>query len=126
MVSTYDKEAAKASRFEPVKNNVPLKSKATSLYQDTYENPRMDSEELKLLDNKSNRTGNYHPEIPAQHNVSTLLHMVKEPAFATSYVHDFVTEQPIVEAKMGPSFASNNHPLQTRQIVKKAFKYRRY
>ncbi|KAJ3130673.1 hypothetical protein HK100_007733 [Physocladia obscura] len=125
--ATYDSAGTKSSPFVGLEKKVrtPNKSK-TSLYQDSFENPRENKNELKLLDNRSNRTGNARAATPPQQAVSTLLHLVKDPAFSTSYVNDYITEHPSVEAGAGPSFPSTEHPMQTRQIVKKAFKYRRY
>ncbi|KAI9327096.1 hypothetical protein BDR26DRAFT_876070 [Obelidium mucronatum] len=124
---TYDPET-KVSPFKDLEKRLrtPNKGKANSLYQDTYENPRNSKNEIKLLDNKSNRTGYLRPEPEAKSTVSTLLHLVKDPCTSTSYFHDYKTTHPMVEAGEGPSFAPASHPLQTREIVAKAFKYRRY
>ncbi|KAJ3333248.1 hypothetical protein HDU76_010068 [Blyttiomyces sp. JEL0837] len=103
------------------------KDTTASLYQDTYANPRLMTDEMKLLDNKSNRTGRYRDEYAKRNaGVSKLLHLVEEPFPTTSYNNDYKHSIPIVEAGAPPSYAEFSHPLQTRQIVKKAFKYRKH
>ncbi|KAJ3240357.1 hypothetical protein HDU81_004025 [Chytriomyces hyalinus] len=115
--SAFD-PTGKGSPFKHLekKTRVPGKTKATSLYQDTYANPRDNRNEIKLLDNKSNRTGIVRQEPPPASEVSTLLHLVKGSCKETSYNHDFHNAEGIVESGEAPSFAS---------IVTKAFKYRR-
>ncbi|KAJ3297601.1 hypothetical protein HDU79_002775 [Rhizoclosmatium sp. JEL0117] len=125
---TFDPET-KISPFKEIEKKARFphgKSKATSLYQDTYEDPIHQTLETHLRDNKSNRTGYLGAEPEAKSRISTLLHLVKEPCTTTSYFHDYKTSHPMVEAGEGPSFAKTSHPLQTREIVAKAFKYRRY
>ncbi|KAJ3329354.1 hypothetical protein HDU76_008073 [Blyttiomyces sp. JEL0837] len=126
--SSFQSDPAKESQTlsERAKNRSADNSVDTSLYQDTYVNPRSLPEEMRLLDNKSNRTGHYRVQPPRDIvGVSKLLHLVDESP-STSYNKDFTHTIPIVEAGAPPCYAKTSHPLQTRQIVKKAFKYRRH
>ncbi|KAI9329582.1 hypothetical protein DFJ73DRAFT_860472 [Zopfochytrium polystomum] len=107
----------------------PRGPESTSLYQDSFSDPRHLSNEMRLLDNRSNRTPfskKEHTLVNASKGVSKLLHLVDEPLPETSYKHDYLTEHAPVLAGAPPSLAPVTHPLETRTIVKKAFKYRRH
>ncbi|KAI8620213.1 hypothetical protein BC830DRAFT_1225542 [Chytriomyces sp. MP71] len=130
-VSLYQSTFNNHTKVSPFKDlekrlRAPGAEKKTSLYQDTYMPPRDNKNEIKLLDNKSNRTGFLRNDPPRKTEVATLMHLVKGSMTATSYNNDFKNTEAIVEKGQPPSFSSTDHALETRQIVAKAFKYRRY
>ncbi|KAJ3414493.1 hypothetical protein HDV05_006495 [Chytridiales sp. JEL 0842] len=105
----------------------PPSTKITSLYQETYNDPRNLPDEMKLVESRVIK--NKRIEYPHQRKlVNELSSIMKSDrsTYVTSYSLDYTSNQPMVEAGIGPSFAETTHPLQTREIVKKAFKYRRH
>ncbi|KAI8849222.1 hypothetical protein BC829DRAFT_443210 [Chytridium lagenaria] len=96
-----------------------------SLYQDSYVNPSTCVNERKLLDNNKGMRQTYKKEAAGK-GVSGLMHLIDAPLPITSYKTEFEASQAIVDKGAPPSFSSDSHPLATRQVVAKAYKYRRY
>ncbi|KAJ3099311.1 hypothetical protein HDU97_003285 [Phlyctochytrium planicorne] len=114
-------ETSIGSKFEPA----PTPSKSIpSLYQESYVNPTSVENERKVLEDNRGMRQTYMREASGK-GMASLMRLHNSPLPPTSYKSDFDSSQPIVEKGMPPSYSPVSHPLATRQIVAKAFKYRR-